>query len=199
MMDTMMNMEIIPNWHPLFVHFTVGLLSISALLFLAGLVLKKPNLLLAARWNLWIGAGITVGTVIAGLDAYNSVAHDAASHAAMTNHKQWALVTAGVFMALAAWSLWKHRGAKTVHPVFVVAILLASGLLAITGFKGGEVVYRHGTGVMRTPMVQGDGGHGSHEHGGADNHEMEQMPDHHSKQPSNQIPADHDDHGGHNH
>lgn len=186
MMDTMMNMEVIPNWHPIFVHFTVGLLSISALLYLAGLVLKKPNLLIVARWNLWIGAVITVGTVIAGLDAYNTVAHDGASHAAMTNHKQWALVTAGVFIALAAWSLWKHRRAKSVHPVFVGLILLASGLLAITGFKGGEVVYRHGTGVMRMPEVQGDGGHGSHEHGGTDSHGMEVMPNHH-------------DHGAHVH
>jgi len=29
-MDMMMNMEIVPNWHPIFVHFTIGLLSISA-------------------------------------------------------------------------------------------------------------------------------------------------------------------------
>lgn len=199
MIDTMMNMEVIPNWHPIFVHFTVGLLSISALLYLAGLVLKKPNLLIAARWNLWIGAVITVGTVIAGFDAYNTVAHDGASHAAMTNHKKWALVTAGVFITLAAWSLWKHRGAKSVHPVFVGLILLASVLLAVTGFKGGEVVYRHGTGVMRMPMVSGDGGHGSHEHGGTDSHDMKAMPDHHPEQPSNQNPTDHHDHGGHDH
>ncbi len=45
-------------------------------------------------------------------------------------------------------------------------MLLASLSLAITGYKGAEVVYRHGTGVMRMPMVMGDGGHGSHEHAG---------------------------------
>ena len=37
----MMGIEIIPNWHPIFVHFSVALLSISALLYLAGLVFKK--------------------------------------------------------------------------------------------------------------------------------------------------------------
>lgn len=161
----MMGIEIIPNWHPIFVHFTIGLLSISALLYLAGLVLKKPNLLVAARWNLWIGAAVTIATVLAGFYAYNTVAHDGPSHAAMTDHKNWALVTASIFGVLALWSLIKHRGAKTVHPAFVALILLASSILAITGFKGGELVYRHGLGVMSMPEVSGDGGHGSHSHG----------------------------------
>lgn len=208
----MMDIEIIPNWHPMFVHFTVALLSISALLYLAGLVLRKPNLLVVARWNLWIGAGITIGTVLAGFYAYNTVAHDGPSHAAMTDHKNWALVTASIFGVLALWSLAKHRGAKTAHPAFVGLILLASGFLAVTGFKGGEVVYRHGMGVMRMPEIAGDGGHGSHGHGegvSADHHgaaeagagaEPHGDPGHHGTEMD--MPAEkgtHDDHGGHPH
>lgn len=191
----MMGIEIIPNWHPIFVHFTVALLSISALFYLAGLVLRKPNLLVVARWNLWIGAGITVGTVLAGFYAYNTVAHDGPSHAAMTDHKNWALVTASVFGVLTIWSLVKHRGAKSVSSGFVVLILLASGLLGVTGYKGGEVVYRHGMGVMRMPEVSGDGGHGSHAHGedaGAGHHGAAEAEPHGDQ-------GGHDDHGGHPH
>ncbi len=208
----MMDFEIIPNWHPILVHFTVGLLSISALLHFAGLALKKPHLLIAGRWNLWLGALITVGTVLAGWDAYNSVAHDAASHAAMTDHKNWALTTASLFILLALWSLWKHRGAKTVSPVFVGILLIAAGLLAVTGYKGGEVVYRHGTGVMRMPVVQGDGGHGSHSHGGEaaeTDHHMEDMPMDMDMMDHDDMPAYHheptiqeepkEDHSDHNH
>ncbi len=167
----MMGIEIIPNWHPIFVHFTVALLSISALFYLAGLVLKNPNLLVVARWNLWIGASITVGTVLAGFYAYNTVAHDGPSHAAMTDHKNWALVTASTFGFLAIWAFFKHRGSKSVHPVFVILMLLASILLGVTGFKGGEVVYRYGLGVMSLPEVHEDGGHGSHSHGEENEHE----------------------------
>ncbi len=185
----MMDMEIIPNWHPMLVHFTVALLSVSALLYLAGLVLKKPNLLVVARWNLWIGALATILTVIAGFDAYNSILHDGPLHAAMTDHKKWALVTASIFGGLALWALFKHRGAKSVGVVFVGLILLASGLLAVTGYKGGEVVYRHGGGVMRMPEISGDGGHGSHAHGEGEEHgdmpaqdsmDMTSMEDNHS-------------------
>ena len=182
-----MGIEIIPNWHPIFVHFTVALLSISALLYLAGLVFKKPNLLIVARWNLWIGAGITIGTILAGFDAYNSIPHDGPLHEAMTDHKNWALTTASIFGLLALWSLFKHRGAKTVSTVFVTIIVLASVLLAVTGYKGGEVVYRHGGGVMRMPEVSGDGGHGSHSHGGGES------ADHHGATDSDP----HSDHGDH--
>jgi len=196
----MMGVEIIPNWHPIFVHFTVALLSISALLYLVGLALGKPNLLVAARWNLWIGAVITIGTVLAGFYAYNTVAHDGPSHAAMTDHKNWALVTASVFGVLAIWALAKHRGAKSVSSGFVVLILLASVLLGVTGFKGGEAVYRHGLGVMRMPEVHGDGGHGSHSHGegagaghhGADTAKSEETGDHHGSESGH-------DHGSHPH
>lgn len=188
----MMNIEIIPNYHPILVHFTIGLLSISALLYLAGSVLRKENLLIAARWNLWIGAILTIGTVIAGFDAYNSVAHDAVSHAAMTDHKNWALPTAGIFVVLALWALWKQRGAKMVSPIFVVIIVLASGLLAVTGYKGGEVVYHHGTGVMRMPEIQGDGGHGSHDHGGMAGH-------HETEEQAAPQEESHHDHSGHEH
>lgn len=161
----MMGIEIIPNWHPIFVHFSVALLSMSALLYLAGLALRKPNLLLVARWNLWIGAIFTIGTVLAGFYAYNTVAHDGPSHAAMADHKNWALVTATIFGILAVWSLAKHRGAKSVSSGFVVLMLLATGLLGVTGFKGGEAVYRYGLGVVSMPQIEGNGGHGSHSHG----------------------------------
>ena len=189
-----MTIEIIPNWHPIFVHCTLGLLGVSAILYLAGAVLKKENLLIAARWNLWIGAAVTVLTVIAGFYAYNTVAHDGPSHMAMTDHKNWALPTAGIFVVLALWAAWKQRGAKTVSSVFVIIMLLASGLLAVTGYKGGEVVYRHGMGVMRMPEVHGDGGHGSHSHG------EEVSAGHHGKhaEETTDSHSDHD-HSAHEH
>lgn len=166
--------EIIPNWHPVFVHFTVGLLSVSAFLYLAGFVFGKENLLIAARWNLWVGAVITVATVGAGFYAYYTVGHDGPSHAAMTDHRNWALMTAGTFIVLALWAAWRQRGAKTVSTFFVIVILLAACLLMVTGYKGGEVVYRHGVGVMRLPDThEGDDSHASHAHDSikAQNHE----------------------------
>jgi Cu/Ag efflux protein CusF len=94
---------------------------------------------------------------------------------------------------LALWALYKHRGAKTVSVVFVGLILVASGLLAVTGYKGGEVVYRHGGGVMRMPEISGDGGHGSHAHGEGEEHG--DMPVHDSMD----MKSMEDNHSGHDH
>jgi len=53
-----------------------------------------------ANWSLWSGCLVTIGTVFAGWYAYNTVAHDQSSHAAMTLHRDWALATASLFLIL---------------------------------------------------------------------------------------------------
>lgn len=175
--------EIIPNWHPFLVHFTIALLLTATGFFIVGrLFAARPwsnDLIMAARWNLWLGALITLGTVAAGIYAYNTVAHDTPSHAAMTDHRNWALPTAAAFLALALWSLWEWRKRGRTSLVFLVSLVVAAGALAVTGFKGGEVVYRHGLGVMSLPQIE-DEGHGhqhdlEHEHGSYD--EVEPNPD----------------------
>jgi len=166
-------MEIIPNWHPLLVHFTIALYATSALLFTLGYFGAenrwKAKITGAAYINLWLGAVITVLTVAAGIYAYNTVAHDAPSHLAMTDHRNWALATAAFFWGLAVWSAFRYRAGKAVGLFFVVALLIGAGLLGVTGFKGGDVVYRYGLGVMSLPKAEGEGHNHSHSHeNGAD-------------------------------
>lgn len=166
--------EIIPNWHPILVHFTIALFATSTGLFFVGSIFSNKSwgdtLLRVAHVNLWIGAAITILTLLAGWDAYNTVTHDAPSHAAMTDHKNWAFATAALFGVVSVWSLLTNRKTVRVGKLFLLTILVAATLLATTGYKGGEVVYRYGLGVMSTPQVSGDGGHGSHSHGEGDDH-----------------------------
>lgn len=167
-------MGIIPNWHPLLVHFTIALYVISSLLFTAGYVAVsngwKEKLTGAAYINLWLGAVITVLTVAAGIYAYNTVDHDTPSHLAMTDHRNWALVTAGLYWIIAIWSVFLYRAGKATGLAFVIAMLASTGMLGITGFKGGEVVYRYGLGVISLPKPEGEGHSHSHEGGAAHDH-----------------------------
>lgn len=167
--------EIIPNWHPIFVHFTVGLLSIAVLLSVVAQFISPGKLReqceLVAQWNLWLGAGITVFTVAAGVVAYNTVAHDTPSHEAMTEHRNWALVTAVVFFALAIWSWLRARAAKAMGGVLLVGLLIGGGLLASTAWHGGEAVYRFGLGVMSLPKADDhDHAAAGHDHAAGDDH-----------------------------
>ncbi len=158
-----MSMEIIPNWHPIFVHFSIGLLLTATGLFVAAALGPRTSpwratCLTVARWNLWLGAVITLGTLLAGWYAFNSVNHDDQSHLAMLSHRQWALTTAAVFVALAVGSFIGRK--REPHALFVIGIVAASGLLLVTGYKGGELVYRHGLGVMALP--EADSHHHQH-------------------------------------
>ena len=171
--------EVIPNWHPVFVHFTVGLLFMSVVLFLAGALIRKETLrgqiLIVARWNLWLGTLVTIGTVLAGLNAFNTVSHQLeAQHLAMLDHRKWALGTAALFIVPTLWSLVSTlRGGRAltgwVNILFLALMLAAGASLAATGYKGGELVFRHGLGVMPQSDAPEErhhdhGGHGDHHH-----------------------------------
>lgn len=167
--------EIIPNWHPIFVHFTVALFSLAVGLFVVAPFLKPPlqeQWRIVARWALWFGAGFTVITGLTGLYAYNTVAHDTPSHAAMTDHRNWAIAAITLFLALAVWSAVRVRRQQALGAVFVGAMVVAGGVLAATAWRGGEVVYRYGLGVMSLPQAEsGAEGEGhAHEHADGGSH-----------------------------
>ncbi len=151
--------EIIPNWHPVFVHFTVALWSLAAFFHLSMPLIKSPVLhaewVVLARWNLWLGTAFGVVTAIFGLLAFNSVVHDTPSHAAMSEHRNWAVSTLTLFLILTGWSVWHYRRKVTAKPAtFLVAMSLALALLLTTAWHGAEVVYRYGIGVKSLPKVE---------------------------------------------
>lgn len=174
-------LEIIPNWHPIFVHFSVALLSVAVILHLASHFVtdttRAEQCTLVARWNLWLGAGFTLFTVAAGLYAYYTIDHDTPSHAAMTVHRNWALATTAIFLAIVAWEFWLQRKKQGKSWLFTGLLLVAAGLLLSTAWHGGELVYRYGLGVMSLPKVEGAGHAHEHGSGAADGHGDMPMPE----------------------
>ncbi|WP_295719880.1 DUF2231 domain-containing protein [uncultured Halovibrio sp.] len=146
--------EIVPNWHPIWVHFPIALLSMATAFFLLGLVLQDragENVTAAARWNLVIGSLLLLPTLFTGYLAYNSVAHDGPGHQAMERHMTAAWVTVAVFAvaAVLAW-LERHR-ARGAGVLLAVVMLVGTAAVGVTGYLGAENVYRHGLGVERLP------------------------------------------------
>ncbi|WP_417461204.1 DUF2231 domain-containing protein [Kordiimonas sp.] len=159
---------IIPNWHPLLVHFTVGLTVSSALFLVLSKLVQKKHVTIfetAGKWTLWLGATITVLTVLAGIQAFNSVVHDDIAHKVMKVHRAWALGTAVAIILVAVW-VYKS---KAISSAIIAASLALTSLVGVTGYLGAELVYRHGLGVMRLPDTSGEG----HDHGGNASHDHE--------------------------
>lgn len=164
--------EIIPNWHPIFVHFTIGLLIVATLFHIVAAINSRSASYYqfenVANWNLWVGAAFAVITAIAGWFAFNSVNHDTPSHLAMLEHRNWALSTTAVFVVLAIWSFRRAQKAVPISWLITIPLIFASAMLGATGYEGGELVYRHGLGVMSLPDT-GEHDHGAHDHG-SDSH-----------------------------
>lgn len=163
--------EIIPNWHPLLVHFPIALISVSAFFHLAARLLHNQprcasHCSVLAHATLWLGALAAFPTVFFGWLAFNTVNHDEAGHAAMLLHRSWALATLLTLTFLAGWDAWRHKvDAVPTWPI-TGAVILAWGLVASTAWHGAELVYRHGLGVIAVPAHVESGGH-EHRHGDA--------------------------------
>ncbi len=159
--------EIIPNWHPVFVHFPIAFVSAAVFLMSIGMSLKeKPwakECLIFGRWMLWAAAIFAGIAAIFGWFAYNSVNHDDAGHLAMTIHRNWALVSLGALVLLTVldYRSWQQRKTPTYG---FLGVLVAAWLLVVsTAWHGGEAVFRHGLGVMSIPEPEAIGH--AHEHG----------------------------------
>jgi len=184
--------EIIPNWHPIFVHFAVALLIIATLFHIIAALNSKSTTYYqfenVANWNLWLGAVFAVITAVAGWFAYNSVDHDAPSHLAMTDHRNWALGTTVLFLVLAIWSFRRAKKSIAISWLVTVPLIAASASLSVTAWKGSELVYRHGLGVMALPNT-GAHDHASHDHGSQDHGSQDHGSQDHGAQ----------DHAAHDH
>lgn len=159
-----------PNIHPVLVHFAYALTVTGALcLFIVSLAPSggwRDTLKHAGDWMLAIGGAFILATVAAGFQAYYSVDHDGPSHAAMTVHRNWAVPTAIAILVLALWR-WIRR-AERPSLLISLPMLAAAASLSVTAWWGGNLVYGHGLGVSRIPVVTGEGH--DHEHAPGQGH-----------------------------
>jgi uncharacterized membrane protein len=133
------------------VHFPLALTLTSSVLLLAARLLRRPDLAatlaVVGTWNLCLGAAIAVIALGTGLAAVLNLDVSAAARESISTHAKWAIFTTLALVLLAVW-----RGAGTDSKsrpswVFIVVLLAASAALILTGYRGGQNVYRFGVGV----------------------------------------------------
>jgi uncharacterized membrane protein len=146
--------------HPIFVHFTVGLLFTSSVLFIATAMSTGkawvPAGLTAARWMFWSGILATLFTATAGFVAYFTVPDiDSDLRKEINAHAISAVVTAAIYLSL-GFMLWRRqRQSLTPTKGWTAGVAIGIVSLMATGYLGGDLVFDDGVGV--------DAVHGGHE------------------------------------
>ena len=144
-------MTILPGWHPIVVHFPLALVVTGATLLLAARILRQEGqaatLATVGTWNLCLGALAALFALATGLAATLHLQVGPAAHQAISLHLRWAMFTTLALLLLAVW-----RGAGTAQSsrpswIFMVILLAATAALVVTGYRGGQNVYRYGVGV----------------------------------------------------
>lgn len=154
-----MSIEILPNWHPFFVHFTIALISVGTVLYVISCFFAfhsqwRKDMMLVSLWSLCLAGGFTLLTILAGIQAYLTVGHDSSSHLAMTDHRNWAIgTTIFLFITLGIIKLSSDELKSRVLSSIVLISLFFCVL--ITGYKGSHLVYKYGLGVMSLPSSLG--------------------------------------------
>jgi uncharacterized membrane protein len=137
-------------WHPLLVHFPLGLLLGGAAVEAAGWLTRRPSLRRAGLVLLTAGVLLALPAVATGLLAYNRVDHSDEAHALMELHRNLMLIAVGLFAFAVAWR-WRAGERVTTTPsralLYAFLLATASAVLVVGADRGADLVFGHATGL----------------------------------------------------
>jgi uncharacterized membrane protein/nitrite reductase/ring-hydroxylating ferredoxin subunit len=135
--------------HPFLVHFPLALFGLSFVLDLASLLFKPaPMLVAAAFYSLVTGLVLALVAAVPGFIDYIDIRRDHKAKLIATYHmllNLMAVALYGLNLGLRAGSI---RAASTPMLALMVS-LVCLGILTVSGYLGGSMVYDHGVGVGR--------------------------------------------------
>lgn len=181
-------------FHAMIVHYPIALLVFSYAFFILWRAAGNKSFGQASYWSLLAGAGGALAAAISGFAAANIAPHTEQAHRILERfHQPIGLTVMSFSVALAVWGvLSRWRFSKATSAIFIAMFTALIGLLAATGYYGGQMVYEHGMAISTKGLCSGHGphNHGDEEkdaaekddHAGHDMHDMKDMPDMKNKQ-----------------
>lgn len=164
-------LSVVPNSHPMFVHFPIAF-WLGALLFCClGVLRPKSGLFRAGRWLLHLGTLSGAVAVASGFLATAAMNHAAPGHELVHVHRNF-MVTASVLslaLSCVVFALRRHDGIRP-RLTQVALLLLLAGVVALGADRGAMLVFGYGMGVRtqaptsETPGDHEDAAPHAHEH-----------------------------------
>jgi uncharacterized membrane protein len=158
-----------PNLHVIWIHIPIGLLFVGTIIELLAFMWRGSGFRAAGRWMILIGALATIPAATTGLYAARQAMDTSPDEKlvdlkreAPLDNEQWDHLrhhikfnsSAAVILAIMVigWIGASDRVRHTGHIAYLIALLIAVGLLTCGAWHGGEMVYTHQTG---TKLVKG--------------------------------------------
>lgn len=162
--------------HPMAVHFPVTFL-VTGLLFESIRYFSKNEMVkVFAEWMIYLGAVAALGAVGAGWIAAESLGHDSPGHDFVHVHRD-IMVSMTVGLVLTALALFFFKGFRNgpMRKGLLVILVILTGVMAVGADKGGQLVYKYGTGVNPDIIKKTVSGQTAGDH-----HDGEEVDDHHN-------------------
>ena len=136
------------NWHPVFVHFPIGL-WVGALIFEAIAVLRSSE-----DWHrtaarlLYLGTLCAFAAVGTGLLAEEAVPEASPAHEVMELHEKLMFATTSVAVALCGLAFFKRKDFSAgMRKIFLAGLLVLAALMTLGADRGAQMVYQYGVSV----------------------------------------------------
>ncbi len=139
--------------HPPVVHFAIALTIMGIIFDIAGFILKKESLKNAGFWTFIVGVLAVWGAAITGHGAEEVVEHlieGTAAEELLETHEEigeflpWIFTILGL---LRVYLFFKEKGSLFI--LYLIAGIVAVGIIGYQGRIGGKMVYEYGVGVKR--------------------------------------------------
>jgi uncharacterized membrane protein len=145
-----------PRLHAALNDLPTALLVTAVLFDLLASITRRTIFRQVAFWTLLVGVLGAASAVLSGLQAEEHIDHGEAVHQLMGTHEDLALITLGVFAALALWRLVREKRMASAERAVVVALsLVGVGLVVATGVYGGKLVFEHAAGIP-SPVLEAE-------------------------------------------
>jgi uncharacterized membrane protein len=137
--------------HPIFVHYTIALTSVSLIFDALGFFLDKASLTAAGMWTLVGSALMTLVTLSTGLtSSARAPVEEGEARSFLRAHMALGLIFYGLLVAVTLWRLWLWQDGRGVSLWYLMAMAAVSLVMTAQGYLGGELVYRYGVEVEQS-------------------------------------------------
>jgi uncharacterized membrane protein len=141
----------VAEWHPIAVHFPLALTVTGTLALTAARIplaaRHATTLATVGTWNVTLGAVGLLFALGTGLAAVATLDLPTSVRAAVGLHVKWAVFTSVALLLAVVWRGAGNAADSRPSAALLVILWAATAALVMTGYRGGQNVYRYGVGV----------------------------------------------------